>query len=91
MRAREALHNKMLEYGLAGETVFPKGLDHKRQKIFQLFHPILPIEKQHPDFVFLSKATGYSSAKAILAEIAYTFEDPDGNYTEVAPLSLRDR
>lgn len=81
-KAREALHTQMLEYGLAGETVFPQGLDHKRQKIFQLFHPIQPIEKQHPDFVFLSKATGYSCAKGILAEIAYTFEDPDGNYIE---------
>jgi hypothetical protein len=30
----------------------------------------------------LSEGKGYSAAKAIIAEIAYSFEDPDGNYIE---------
>ena len=81
-QAREALHKKMLEYSLAGEKVFPQGLRRKGQKIFRLFHPVLTTERQHPDFRVLSAATGYSLAKEILAEIAYTFEDPDGNYIE---------
>jgi hypothetical protein len=81
-KARKRLHDKMLQHNAEGETVFPQGLDRKGQKIFRLFDPILPQEKQHPDFVTLATSVGYSPAKGILAEIAYTFEDPDGNYIE---------
>lgn len=81
-KARAALHTKMLQYSMAGKKVFPQGLSRKWQKIFRLFHPVLTTEKQHPDFRVLSTASGYSPAKEILAEIAYTFEDPDGNYIE---------
>lgn len=80
--AREELHNKMLQYSAAGEKVFPQGRDRKGQKIFQLFHPVLQAEKRNPDFGLLSAASAYSPAKEIIAEIAYTFEDPDGNYIE---------
>lgn len=72
----------MLQFSVAGEKVFPQGLSRKGRKIFRLFHPVLTTERQHPDFRVLSAATGYSPAKEILAEIAYTFEDPDGNYIE---------
>lgn len=81
-KARASLHAKMLEYSAAGQTIFPQGLDRKGQKIFQLFHPGLPNNKLHPDFRMLSTSPGFSPAKEIIAEIAYTFEDPDGNYIE---------
>ncbi|CUS37310.1 hypothetical protein COMA2_30199 [Candidatus Nitrospira nitrificans] len=44
----------MREYSAAGQTIFPQGLDRKGQQTFQLFHPILPNKKQHPDFTMLS-------------------------------------
>lgn len=81
-KAREALHTKMLQYNMAGKKVSPKGLSRKGQKMFQLFHSVLTTEKQHHDFRILSTASGYSPAKEILAEIAYSFEDPDGTYIE---------
>lgn len=80
--AREALHKKMLQYSAAGKTVFPQGLVRKGQKTIKLFQPVLPSARQHPDFVILSTSSGYSPAKEIIAELAYTFEDPDGNYIE---------
>ena len=80
--ARIAAHRKMEEYGLAGETIFPQGLEQKKRKTFLVFDPTAPKDTLHPDFVLLLESKGFSPAKEIIKEIAYTFEDPDGNYIQ---------
>jgi hypothetical protein len=80
--ARAALDKKMMEYVITGESVYPQGLEKKNQKTFRIFQPIVPREKLHPDFIQLSESHEYSSAREIIKEIAYTFEDVDGNYIQ---------
>lgn len=81
-KARQALQHKMMQYSVAGETVFPQGRDLKGKKAFQIFDPAVSHKKQHPDFAHLDRTPAFSPAKEIIAEIAYTFEDPDGNYIQ---------
>lgn len=80
--ARNALHKKMTEYSKAGESVFPQGLEQKNQKTFLIFKPVVSRDRLHPDFIVLTESNGYSSAREIIKEVAYTFEDPDGNYIQ---------
>lgn len=82
VEARRALHEKMTELEKTGQSVFPQGLARKREQSFKLFSPVASRDKLNPAFILLSEGKGYSSARAILAEIAYTFEDPDGNYIQ---------
>jgi hypothetical protein len=80
--ARIRLEQRILQFSAAGEKIFPQGLECKRRKVFSLFDPVTPTEKQDEFFKVLSQGTGFSPAKEIIAEIAYTFEDPDGNYIQ---------
>ena len=80
-KARHELHVKMSHYALSGETVFPQG-DEVRKKKFDIFKRVVASERLNPHFEMLAEEKGYSPAKAIIAEIAYSFEDPDGNYIE---------
>jgi hypothetical protein len=80
--ARVELFKKMEEYVSAGEKVFPQGLERKKQKAFQIFEPLVTTDKLHPDFTVLRESSGFSPAREIITEIAYTFEDPDGNYIQ---------
>lgn len=80
--ARANLQQKILQVSVAGEKMYPQGWEHKRRKVFSLFDPVIPPDQQDGFFKILSKGTGYSPAKEIIAEIAYTFEDPDGNYIQ---------
>jgi hypothetical protein len=80
--AWNVLHEKMSQYSTAGKHIFSQGVERKGQKVFRIFHPVVATEHLSPDFLVLSKGTGYSPAKQVIAEIAYTFEDPDGNYIQ---------
>jgi hypothetical protein len=80
--ARSALHRKIEEYCRRGESVFPKSIARKNKKTFLIFKPIAQQNMLHPFFVVLSESKGYSPAREIIKEIAYTFEDPDGNYIQ---------
>lgn len=80
--AREALHKNMEEFVRAEQSVFPQGLERKNQKTFEIFKPTGPQDRLHPDFIVLAESNGYSPARDIIKEIAYTFEDPDGNYIQ---------
>ena len=82
VEARIAAHKKMDEYSLAGETIFPQGLDRKNQRTFLIFKPTVPKDRLHHDFIVLQESNGFSPAREIITEIAYTFEDPDGNYIQ---------
>ena len=81
-KAQKALVDKMVQHSAAGAKFFPQGRNIKGNKIFELFDPVVPENKQHPTFVLLSQTKRFSPAKEIIAEIAYTFEDPDGNYIQ---------
>lgn len=80
--ARNALHKKMVEHAQAGQSVFPQGLERKNQKTFEIFKPIATEDALNPVFKLLAESNGYSPARDLIKEIAYTFEDPDGNYIQ---------
>jgi hypothetical protein len=79
--ARHKLHLKLSYYSISGENVFPQG-DEARQRKFEIFKQLVSQDDLHPHFRMLSEKKGYSPAKAIIAEIAYSFQDPDGNYIQ---------
>lgn len=81
-QARKDLHHKMEELSASGQKIFPQGHKLKGKKVFELFNPVVPPSKQHRNFVQLTQNVGFSPAKELIAEIAYTFEDPDGNYIQ---------
>lgn len=80
--ARTALHRKMEEYSLSGQKVFPQSIERKDKTTFLIFKPIADPDKLDPSFVVLSESKGFSPAREIIKEIAYTFEDPDGTYIQ---------
>jgi hypothetical protein len=80
--AREALHQKMEKFSQSGESAFPQGIRRKNQKTFSIFTPTTHRKLLDECFLMLSESKGYSPAREIIKEIAYTFEDPDGNYIQ---------
>ena len=79
--ARSKLFMRLSYYSVTGEKVFPQG-DETRQKKFEIFKLAVPQEQLNPNFRLLRESNGYSPAKEIIAEIAHSFEDPDGNYLQ---------
>lgn len=79
--ARKELYLKVSHYSITGEKVFPRG-DRVIQKKFEIFRQVVPSDKLYENFRMLAEGKGYSSAREIMAEIAYSFEDPDGNYIQ---------
>ncbi|BFU93918.1 MAG: hypothetical protein NTNFB02_06400 [Nitrospira sp.] len=79
--ARNELHLKLSRYSITGEKVFSQG-DRVIKKKFELFRQVVPPEKLDGGFRNLAEGRGFSSAREIMAEIAYSFEDPDGNYVQ---------
>jgi len=79
--ARRQLHLRLSYYTVSGEKIFPQG-DEARRKKFEIFKPVVPEENLNPNFRLLSGDKGLSPAKEIIAEIAYSFKDPDGNYIQ---------
>lgn len=53
-----------------------------KRKKFEIFRLTVPERQLNPNFRILLEGKGYSPAKEIIAEIAYSFEDPDGNYIQ---------
>lgn len=79
--ARSKLHLRLSYYTVTSEKIFPQGDECKRKK-FEIFNLVVPRERLHSNFRMLLEGKGYSPAKEIIAEIAYSFEDPDGNYIQ---------
>jgi hypothetical protein len=79
--ARRNLHLRLSFYSVTGEKIFPQGEETKRKK-FEIFRLTVPERKLNSNFRMLWEGKGYSPAKEIIAEIAYSFEDPDGNYIQ---------
>tara|TARA_B110000196_G_scaffold217278_1_gene186580 strand:+ start:2212 stop:3543 length:1332 start_codon:yes stop_codon:yes gene_type:complete len=78
--AREILLAKVNKHSKDGAEEFPQGvITRKKNMIFEY------VEKKEPmadDYKLLSELDLFSPAKELIAEIAYSFEDPDGNYIE---------
>ncbi|WP_318421777.1 hypothetical protein [Photobacterium leiognathi] len=78
--ARAILLGKMEHHSKDGAEEFPQGvITRKKHLIFEY------IEKREPmpdDYKLLTECDLFSPAKELIAEIAYSFEDPDGNYIE---------
>jgi len=79
--ARNKLFLRLSYYTITGDTVFPQG-DETRQKKLEIFKLAVPQDQLNPNFCILRESSGYSPAKEIIAEIAHSFEDPDGNYVQ---------
>jgi len=78
--ARDILLEKITKHSKDGAEEFPQGvITRKKNKIFDY------IEKKEPmpdDYKLLTELDLFSPAKELISEIAYSFEDPDGNYIE---------
>lgn len=77
--ARGDLFEKIEKYSSDRTKVFPQG-DAKGKKN-EIFRPIAPDDRLHPNFKSLS-LEAYSPAREIIQEIAYAFIDLDGNFIE---------
>jgi len=58
---------------------FPQG---EPVKGVDLFTPVVPLQKQHPDFVKLASDITFLPARSLINEIAPHFIDVDGNFVE---------
>ena len=79
-KARSILIQKMVLKSNTGEEQFPQGGITRAKHL--IFHPIVKREKMLDDYKTLVDSGLFSSAKELIQEIAYSFEDPDGNYIE---------
>lgn len=79
--ARKSLHLRLSFYTVTGEKIFPQGDESQRKKL-ELFRPVVCEKEVNQNFLVLSEEKGYSSAKELIAEVAYSFVDPDGNYIQ---------
>jgi len=79
--ARKDLHLKLPYFAITGDKIFPQG-DSVIKKKFEILKPVVPGEKLNKTFCMLTDGKGFSSAREIMSEIAYCFEDPDGNYVQ---------
>jgi hypothetical protein len=79
--ARKDLHLKLSHYSITGEKVFPQG-DRVIRKKFEIFKQVVSGDKLDKNFRMLAEGKGFFPAREIMAEIAYSFEDQDGNYIQ---------
>ena len=78
--AEEALHEAIKPYEADGQSEYPQGDEAKLPH--DIFAPRVPNKKQHPYFKFLISDKKRTAARNLIQEIAYSFIDVDGNYTE---------
>jgi len=79
-KARDTLRTSMRKLIASGQTVFPQ--DRKPKKKTDIYKPVVPVNRLHPFFAKLANEARFSSAKEIIGELIYSYEDPDGNYIE---------
>jgi len=79
-QARNFLTRKIEFYSTGSARVFPQGLSKKKKQI--IFDPIVSEDVMHEDYKVLASSPFFSPAREIVQEIAFSFEDPDGNYIE---------
>lgn len=62
-----------------GLRVYPQG---EPKRTLDLFRPVLPADKLHPDFVRLSNDLSFLPARTMIQEMMPHFSDVDGNFVE---------
>lgn len=78
--ARSILLEKMEHHSKDGADEFPQGIITRKKHL--IFEYIKKREPMPDDYKLLVECNIFSPAKELIAEIAYSFEDPDGNYIE---------
>ena len=79
-KAREILTQKMLKLANEGEIEFHQGVTNRRKNL--IFEPIVDETVMLEDYKTVTNSKLFLPAKELIKEIAYSFEDPDGNYIE---------
>ncbi|MEM5503744.1 hypothetical protein WNY81_02690 [Shewanella frigidimarina] len=78
--ARGTLIEKIGLQSASGAEEFPQGVITRNKHL--IFEPIVTEDKMLEDYKLLVSSEFFSPAKVLIQEIAYSFEDPDGNYIE---------
>jgi len=78
--ARAFLISKIQDYSQRDTSEFPQGVTKRKKNL--IFHPLVPEDSMPEDYKLLVNSELFSPAREIIQEIAYSFEDPDGNYIE---------
>ena len=78
--ARQMLLNSININTISGNHTFPQGDIKKRKNL--IFKPIVPEDNLNTNFKHLLSSIGFSPAKEIIREIAYSYIDLDGNFIQ---------
>ncbi|MBT2949677.1 hypothetical protein PO25_17555 [Vibrio anguillarum] len=78
--ARATLSAKITEQSREGAEEFPQGVITRDKNL--IFSPLVSEARMPEDYKTLVNSEFFSPAKELIQEIAYSFEDPDGNYIE---------
>ncbi|MFM2608115.1 hypothetical protein AAFX30_10870 [Vibrio chagasii] len=78
--ARATLSEKIIEQSREGAEEFPQGVITRDKNL--IFNPLVREARMPEDYKTLVNSEFFSPAKELIQEIAYSFEDPDGNYIE---------
>lgn len=79
-KARSSLIERMSFQSSTGAEEFPQGVVTRDKHL--IFEPKVSEDKMLEDYKTLVGSEFFSPAKELIQEIAYSFEDPDGNYIE---------
>ncbi len=78
--ARATLSEKIIGQSREGAEEFPQGVITRDKNL--IFNPLVRETRMPEDYKTLVNSEFFSPAKELIQEIAYSFEDPDGNYIE---------
>lgn len=78
--AREVLFSLILFHSESGAEEYPQGVSKRKKNL--IFEPVVKERVMHEDYKVLTGSDSMSPAKELIQEMAYSFEDPDGNYIE---------
>lgn len=78
--ARTTLTEKMSSASADGAEEFPQGVITRDKNL--IFEPLVNENVMPEDYKLLVDSDLFSPARELVQEIAYSFEDPDGNYIE---------
>lgn len=78
--ARATLSEKIIGQSREGAEEFPQGVITRDKNL--IFNSLVRETRMPEDYKTLVNSEFFSPAKELIQEIAYSFEDPDGNYIE---------
>ncbi|RLA54506.1 MAG: hypothetical protein DRR42_01615 [Gammaproteobacteria bacterium] len=78
--ARKQIIETILQHSKGGANEFPQGVITRKKNA--IFEQVVKEDAMLEDYKLLSESEYFSPAKELVQEIAYSFEDPDGNYIQ---------